>query len=183
MAKLAKPRLPGAPGLAVRIGTPLSGNGVRVKGPPKSLKLQLMSGYSGVSGYQNYPTVENALPTFRDTPPPLDTRTTTHEPPVSPCGRQKYPDYPDYPDRASSGAGLGCQGKRHQPPGHPEYPDSPTGKTLPPPTRPDLDALLRGDVCRCCGRPIDWRRDGVAFADNTGAHIACYEADVGALAP
>ena len=53
---------------------------------------------------------------------------------------------------------------------------------LPATVKADLDvhwrtvaALFAGDHCRHCGRPIDWRRDGVAFADRTGAHLACYE--------
>ena len=35
--------------------------------------------------------------------------------------------------------------------------------------------MFSGDHCRRCGRLIDWRRDGVAFADGTGAHLACHE--------
>ena len=53
---------------------------------------------------------------------------------------------------------------------------------LPSSVRADVDGnwralaeLFKGDHCRCCGRLIDWRRDGVAFADHTAAHIACYE--------
>jgi hypothetical protein len=53
---------------------------------------------------------------------------------------------------------------------------------LPAAVRADLDlhwrtvaALFSGDHCRYCGRSIDWRHDGVAFADDTGAHTACYE--------
>ena len=36
-------------------------------------------------------------------------------------------------------------------------------------------ALPPGAACRHCGLPIDWRCDGVAFADGSGAHLACYE--------
>jgi hypothetical protein len=31
------------------------------------------------------------------------------------------------------------------------------------------------EPCKCCGLPIDWKRDGVAFGDGSGAHVACYE--------
>jgi hypothetical protein len=40
----------------------------------------------------------------------------------------------------------------------------------------ELLALLRGDTCRYCGRPILWPHPGaVAFGDGTGAHLLCYE--------
>jgi hypothetical protein len=35
--------------------------------------------------------------------------------------------------------------------------------------------LFSGEHCRHCGHPINWRHDGIAFADSTGAHISCYE--------
>jgi hypothetical protein len=51
---------------------------------------------------------------------------------------------------------------------------------LPAAVRADLNAhwravaaLFSGDHCRCCGGLIDWRRDGVAFADGTAAHVLC----------
>ena len=40
----------------------------------------------------------------------------------------------------------------------------------------ELVALLQGAACLHCGQPIEWRRAGVAFADGSGAHVACYEA-------
>lgn len=37
-------------------------------------------------------------------------------------------------------------------------------------------ALLRGEVCRYCGEPIDWTRPGaLALADGTGGHLGCHE--------
>jgi hypothetical protein len=51
---------------------------------------------------------------------------------------------------------------------------------LPAAVRADLDAhwravaaLFSGDHCRYCGRLIDWRNEGLVFADGTGAHVAC----------
>ena len=41
--------------------------------------------------------------------------------------------------------------------------------------RRTIAVLFKGDHCRSCGRPIDWHRDGVAFADRTAAHVTCYE--------
>ena len=42
--------------------------------------------------------------------------------------------------------------------------------------KPLLVAILAGDHCRYCEDAIDWRRPhAVAFADGTGAHLACYE--------
>ena len=42
--------------------------------------------------------------------------------------------------------------------------------------KPLLLAILAGDHCRYCEDAIDWRRPhAVAFADGTGAHLACYE--------
>jgi hypothetical protein len=39
-----------------------------------------------------------------------------------------------------------------------------------------LVALLRGELCRCCGARIDWRQpSAVAFADGRAACLGCYE--------
>jgi hypothetical protein len=41
----------------------------------------------------------------------------------------------------------------------------------------ELVALLKGEVCHYCGERMDWPRPvGVAFADGTAAHHACYQA-------
>src|SRR3954451_17329384 len=102
MTRLVEARLPGAPGLAVRVRTTLSGHGVRVSSPLKTLERQKVSGHSGYSGYQNRLAAGNA-------PRPSPGGYTSPPVPSSPSrGHQKYPDYPDYPDRASNGAGLGC---------------------------------------------------------------------------
>ena len=40
----------------------------------------------------------------------------------------------------------------------------------------EVRAILTGDRCRHCGEPINWKKPGgVAFADFTGAHEACFE--------
>jgi hypothetical protein len=40
----------------------------------------------------------------------------------------------------------------------------------------EIVALLSGDTCLHCERRIDWTRpDGVVFADNTAAHLHCYQ--------
>jgi len=40
----------------------------------------------------------------------------------------------------------------------------------------ELLALLRGERCRYCSGAIDWRcPSSVGFADQTGAHLGCYE--------
>src|SRR5918911_1727719 len=100
MARLVNARLPGAPGLAVRVRKPLSGHGVRVNAPGKPLRLQGVSGHSGQSGYRNRITAEN------------ETAAPATEP-------EKYPDYPDKP---RNGAGLGCPGKPSPAAFCPDYP-------------------------------------------------------------
>jgi hypothetical protein len=40
----------------------------------------------------------------------------------------------------------------------------------------EIAGMLAGDACRHCGGAIDWRRPGaLAFADGSGAHVACHE--------
>jgi hypothetical protein len=42
--------------------------------------------------------------------------------------------------------------------------------------RHEVVALLRGDRCRYCGLPVNWRAyDNLVFADGSGAHLGCYE--------
>jgi len=69
-------------------------------------------------------------------------------------------------DQASNGAGF--------PPPRAEDHAGPIG---PKPPQPDRAALPRGDICRYCGELMGWPRPvGVAFADGTAAHHACYQA-------
>lgn len=53
---------------------------------------------------------------------------------------------------------------------------------LPVAVRAELDVhwravavLFIGEHCRYCGHSIDWRCNGVPFADATAAHVVCYE--------
>lgn len=41
--------------------------------------------------------------------------------------------------------------------------------------KPLVLEVLTGRRCRYCEGALDWRRPAVAFADDTGAHLGCYE--------
>jgi hypothetical protein len=122
----------------------------------KPLSLGSLAGVSALAGGANRSAAEIAALMFRcrEEATRFDTETV-----FSHTDTENTPDTPDTPDRGSNSKGLPCQGRVT------ETAAPLTGAPVPP-----------GDACRHCGRPVDWRRDGVAFADGSGAHLACYEA-------
>jgi hypothetical protein len=90
-------------------------------------------------------------------------------------------------DKRHDAAGRGTAGKCTRTYGYDNHPDRPdrldqqaNSRTYP--VHFSASHPVRPDHCRHCGHPIDWRHDGLPFADGSASHIACHGRAAGTFA-